>query len=170
MNENVENLGRSLKRQALCFSSYKNLKLKVKPWWVEARERKKRAIFVPFILFKGIFLTFVFYLNVKCIEYTFIIYIHFLRAFQKLPKAFSVSLSKRKWLLTWCYNPHESLISSQFDDLTFQISIVNPIKTWYWETFMDDKFMIDFGDLKNISSIIDKSKCCKNLISLYALI
>ena len=34
----------------LCFSSYKNRKLKVKLWWVGARERKKRAFFVPFVL------------------------------------------------------------------------------------------------------------------------
>ena len=29
-------------------SSYRNRKLKVKPWWVEACERKKRGFFVPF--------------------------------------------------------------------------------------------------------------------------
>ena len=68
-----------LERRTLCFSSYKNRKLKVKLWWVEARERKKRAFFALFILPEGIFLTFVFYLNVKCIEYTFRIYILFLR-------------------------------------------------------------------------------------------
>ena len=32
-------------RRNLCFSSYKNPKLKVKLWWVEARERKKEKIF-----------------------------------------------------------------------------------------------------------------------------
>ena len=37
-------------RQTLCFNSYKNRKLKVKLWWAGARERKKRAFFVPFIL------------------------------------------------------------------------------------------------------------------------
>ena len=31
--------------QTLCFSWYKNRKLKVKLWWVEARERKKRTFF-----------------------------------------------------------------------------------------------------------------------------
>ena len=40
----------ALERRTLCFSSYKNCKLKVKLWWVGARERKKRAFFVPFIL------------------------------------------------------------------------------------------------------------------------
>ena len=48
-----------LERRTMCFSSYKNRKLKVKLWWVWARERKKRAFFV-----KGNFLRFVFYLNV----------------------------------------------------------------------------------------------------------
>ena len=37
-----------LERWNLRFSSYKNCKLKVKLWW--ARERKKKAFFVPFIL------------------------------------------------------------------------------------------------------------------------
>ena len=40
-----------LERQTLCFSSYKNRKLKVKLSWVGARERKeKEGIFVPLIL------------------------------------------------------------------------------------------------------------------------
>ena len=59
-----------LERQTLCFSSYKNRQLKVKLWWVVARERKTRA-FCP----KKILLTFVFYLNVRCIECTLRIYI-----------------------------------------------------------------------------------------------
>ena len=49
-----------LERWTLCFGSDKNRKLKVKLWWVGARKRKMRAIFVPFILSEGIFLTFVF--------------------------------------------------------------------------------------------------------------
>ena len=44
-----------LKRQTLCFSSYKNLKLKVKLWWVEVRKRKEKAFFVPLILSEGKF-------------------------------------------------------------------------------------------------------------------
>ena len=93
-------------RRTLCFSSYKNHKLKVHLWWVqEVRERKKRVFFVPFFFFcpKGIFLTFVFYLNVECIEYTFRIYIllhikkhyfkHFCYLFLKSSKAFRVSLT-----------------------------------------------------------------------------
>ena len=40
-----------------CFSSYKNCKLKVKLWWVGARDRKKRAFFVSFILSEENFLT-----------------------------------------------------------------------------------------------------------------
>ena len=59
--------------------------------------------FSMFILSKGNFLTFVFYLNVYCIEYASRIYIllhikkyyciHFCCLFVKLTKAFSVSLT-----------------------------------------------------------------------------
>ena len=43
-----------LERRTLCFSSYKNLKLKVKLRWVGARERKnKMTFFVSFILSEG---------------------------------------------------------------------------------------------------------------------
>ena len=41
-----------------CFSSYKNCELKVRLWWVWARERKKSGFFVTFILSEGFFLTF----------------------------------------------------------------------------------------------------------------
>ena len=34
-----------LERQSLCFSSYKNRKLKLKLWWVGARKRKKKEFF-----------------------------------------------------------------------------------------------------------------------------
>ena len=34
----------------MCFSSYKNNELKVKKWWFGARERKKSAFVVTFIL------------------------------------------------------------------------------------------------------------------------
>ena len=37
-----------LERRTLCFSSYKNRKLKVKLWWAGARKRKKRAFSVLF--------------------------------------------------------------------------------------------------------------------------
>ena len=43
-----------LERRTFCFSSYKNLKLKVKLWCVGARQRKK-AFSVPFNLSKGNF-------------------------------------------------------------------------------------------------------------------
>ena len=100
-----------LQRWTLCFSSRKNRKLKVKLWWIGARERKKRTFFVPLILCEGIFLWFVFYLNVKCIEYTLRIYIllhikkyyfiHLCCLFLKSSKTFSVSLrqlwNKQDW-------------------------------------------------------------------------
>ena len=44
-----------LERRTLYFRSYKNRKLKVKLWWVGARERKMREFFVPFILSEGNF-------------------------------------------------------------------------------------------------------------------
>ena len=59
-----------LERRILCFTSNKNRTLKWRLWWVEARRRKKRALFVPFILSEFFFLTFVFYLNVSLLEYT----------------------------------------------------------------------------------------------------
>ena len=46
----------ALERRTWCFSSYKIRKLKVKLWRVKARERKKRTVFVPFILPEEIFL------------------------------------------------------------------------------------------------------------------
>ena len=52
----------------MCFNSYKNQQLKVKLWWVEARERKESVFFVTFFCPKEIILTFVIYLNVYCIE------------------------------------------------------------------------------------------------------
>ena len=60
-----------LERRTLCFSSYKNCKLKIKLSWVGARQRKKRPFFVPFILPEGN----VFNVCVlsQCIEY----WIHF---------------------------------------------------------------------------------------------
>ena len=44
-----------LERWTLCFSSYKNLKLKVQLWWVGAHERNKSAFFVKTILPEGNF-------------------------------------------------------------------------------------------------------------------
>ena len=98
-----------LERRTLCFSSYKNRKLKVKLSWVGPREKSKRTSFAPFILSKGNFLTFVFYLDVWYIEYIWLnryyngilifgilktlLHTHFC-LFLKSPKAFSVSL---KW-------------------------------------------------------------------------
>ena len=42
-----------LERPPLCFSSYKNHKLKVKIWGVWAHAKKKKKFFLPFILSKG---------------------------------------------------------------------------------------------------------------------
>ena len=66
---------RVLERRTLCFSSYKNRKLKVKLWWVEARERKKVCLFctVYFVqkkCFKHLcFISFVFYFRIYTFTY-----------------------------------------------------------------------------------------------------
>ena len=62
-------------RWTLCFSTYKNRKLKVKLWWFGARKRKKGHILYYLLCPKEFFRHFLFYLNVCCIEYTFRIYI-----------------------------------------------------------------------------------------------
>ena len=49
----------------MIFSSYKNCKLQLKLWWVGARERKKSAFFVTFILSKGNFFSYL----PQCIVY-----------------------------------------------------------------------------------------------------
>ena len=64
-----------LERRTLCFSSYKNPKMKLELWWVGARERIKRHFLYHLFCPKKIFLTFVFYLDLLCIKYTFRIYI-----------------------------------------------------------------------------------------------
>ena len=67
----MENPTHNLQRRTLCFS-FKNCESKVKVWWMSwsSRKKKKRAFFVPLI-----FITFVFYHNVLCIEQTFWIYV-----------------------------------------------------------------------------------------------
>ena len=91
-----------LEIRTFCFSSYKNHKWNVKLWWVEARGRKKRAFFVPFILSEGNFFNKLIYVNVYCIKHSFKkhYFITYQKAllhtlfflFLKSWKAFSVSL------------------------------------------------------------------------------
>ena len=82
----------------MCFSSYKNQQLKVKLWWVEARERKESVFFVTFFCPKEIILTFVIYLNVLNFQnkYTFKYHKTLLHTlfclFSKSPKAFKVEV------------------------------------------------------------------------------
>ena len=64
-----------LERRTLCFSSYKNRKLKVNQWWVELTKEKRGNFFVLFILSKENFFNILFSLNVQCIEYIFRRYI-----------------------------------------------------------------------------------------------
>ena len=78
-----------------------------------------------------------------------------------------INLRKRKWLLTCCYNPHKSLISSHLDYLN---NILDKYSKLYenlvfmgdFNVTMDDKFMINFCELNDLSSLIDKPTCYKN--------
>ena len=98
-----------LERRTLCFSSYNNRNLKVKLWWVRARERKKRAFFAPFILSKGKFFKICFIslysvLNTLSERTCFYLskkhyFVHFCCLFWKSSKAFSVSLNRTSKLL-----------------------------------------------------------------------
>ena len=54
-NRKKENPTQSFREMNLVLSSYKNCKVKVKLWWIVARERNKRVFFVPFILSEGSF-------------------------------------------------------------------------------------------------------------------
>ena len=93
-----------LEKRIFCFSSHTNRKLKVNMWWFGARERKKTASFIPFMLSKGNY--FKIYVLSQCIVYW--IHFHiihtfthqknitsytFVALFLKSSKAFSVSLS-----------------------------------------------------------------------------
>ena len=99
----MENPHTVLERLTLCFSWYKNRQLKktVMKW---SPQKKREGIFYTvYFVQRKIFLNLcLLSLYVKCIEYTFRIYIlllikkhyfiHFCSLFLKSPKAFSVSL------------------------------------------------------------------------------
>ena len=53
-----------LERRTMWFSSYENRRLKVKLWWVEACERKRRYFLYRLFCPTQIFWTFLFFLNV----------------------------------------------------------------------------------------------------------
>ena len=79
----------------MCFSSYKNRKLKVKLVDELELTKEKRGHFLYYLFCpKDIFLIFVFYLNVQCIEYFFRIYIllhitkHYLIHFCRKPSLY----------------------------------------------------------------------------------
>ena len=119
-------------RQTLCFSSFKNRKIKVKLWWVGARERKQRAVFEPFA-------TFMFYLNAECIEQTFTIHIflhikkhYFMYTFLLVFKIVcSVSLSGSPF---WKFQSHKWHISLANVSSQFQFGIRIEMKLgWEWE-------------------------------------
>ena len=105
-----------LERRFLCFSSYKNHKLKVKLWWVRAHERKKR-IFCTVILSEGnIFKIYVLsqyivhwihFQNIYFFTYQKYYFIHFCCLFLKLSKASNASLIKKsrsRKILSLCFS------------------------------------------------------------------
>ena len=105
----MENPTHSFRETNLCFSSYRNCKLKVKliSW---SSRKKKKGIFSPFILSSGIFSKFVFHRNAYwthlqnihtfCIAKNFTS--HFSASFYlKSSKAFSVSLTL-SWMRSLC--------------------------------------------------------------------
>ena len=96
-------------KRILCFSSYKNHKLKAKLWWAGARKRKKRAFFVPFILSEEKFfnicvlsqciLYWIYFQNIHTFKYQKTLFHTIFCLFFKLLKAFSVSLKDETCLL-----------------------------------------------------------------------
>ena len=87
-----------LGRRTLCFVSYKNGKLKKELWSVGARERKKKAFFVPFILSEG-----------QEKHY----FTHFFACFLKSSNAFSVSLGRKTQLPTLSFGVSFGLKTSK---------------------------------------------------------
>ena len=106
-----------LERRALCFSSLKHRKLKVKLWWAGARQRKK-VYFVPFINSKRNFFNicvlaqcivyWIHFQNIYICVYIYMYiynftyqqkkhyFIHFSYLLSKLSKALSVSFNRMK--------------------------------------------------------------------------
>ena len=92
----------------LCFSSYKNCKLKVKLRWVGARERKKEGIFCTVYFLRRI----IFFISMYSVLNTLSEYTYFYKQktllhtlfclFLKLSKAFSVSLNAKETSRSIC--------------------------------------------------------------------
>ena len=103
----------NLEKRTLCFSSYKNLKLKVKLWMNWSSQKKKRVFFAPLILPEGNI--FIICFLTQCIAYwihfqnNILLHIkkhysmHFCCLFLKLSKAFSVYLKALISSFVDCY-------------------------------------------------------------------
>ena len=77
------------------------------------------------------------------------------------------NLWKTKWLLTCCYTPHKSLYSSYLNYLNnvvekYSKSDENLVFREGFNVSMDNKFMINFWEQNDLSSLIDKPTCYKN--------
>ena len=78
-----------------------------------------------------------------------------------------INLKKKKLLLICYYNPHRSLISSNRYYLNnildkYSISYENLVYMGDFNLTMDDKLMIDFWELNDLSSLIDKPRFYKS--------
>ena len=78
-----------------------------------------------------------------------------------------INLKKKKLLLICGYNPHRSLISSNRYYLNnildkYSISYENLVYMGDFNLTMDDKLMIDFWELNDLSSLIDKPRFYKS--------
>ena len=78
-----------------------------------------------------------------------------------------INLKKKKLLLICYYNPHRSLISSNRYYLNnildkYSISYENLVYMGDFNLTMDDKLMIEFWELNDLSSLIDKPRFYKS--------
>ena len=78
-----------------------------------------------------------------------------------------INLKKKKLLIIYCYSPHKSLILSNRYYLNnildkYSISYENLLYMGDFNLTMDDKLMIDFWELNDLASLIDKPRFYKN--------
>ena len=103
-----------LERRTLCFSSYKNRKLKGKLWWVGAREKKRghflyrlfcpEEIFFNICILSNCMVYWIYFQNIHTFTCQKILFHTHFCLFLKSPKAFSVSLilfSNSLWWLQY---------------------------------------------------------------------
>ena len=74
------------------------------------------------------------------------------------------NFSKRKWLLICCYDPHKSHFNYLNNILDkYSKSYESLVFMGNFNVTMDDKLMIDFFELNDLSNLIGKPKSYKKL-------